>query len=279
VHLRGVTELSPAPIPLLGKGILYPLPFIDPEAVRGLAGDEQLRGHSAATERVVSGLRAAAAAQPLPAILIAHAFVQGAAQTPDSERPIVVGNAGSVPAQVLAGFDYVALGHLHAPQEVACGMNYSGSLLKYSFAEVNHTKGVLLVEVNRGTSTARQLPLGARRDVVRLRGTLEHLLHRPELDRHRGDLVEATLEDPGYVLDARRRLQERFPHVVSVVRAELATGTAQGTFGQQVAGAGQDDRRLFEAFFATVAGAAPDAAQQAAFDEALAASDRQERGA
>jgi DNA repair protein SbcD/Mre11 len=279
VHLRGVTELASAPVEVPGKGLLYPMPFVDPEVVRGLTGDEALRGHAAATERLVSGLRADAATRSLPAVLVAHAFVQGALQTPDSERPIVVGNAGSIPVEAVAGFDYVALGHLHAAQAVSAAIRYSGSLLKYSFAEAEQEKGVVLVEVERGRASARVVPLGARRDVVRLRGTLQQLLQRPELARHRGDLVEATLEDPGYVLDAKLRLQERFPHVVSVVRAELAAGGAQGSFGRQVAGAGRDDLKLFEAFFSTVAGAEPDPAQRQLFAEALAAADRAERGA
>jgi DNA repair protein SbcD/Mre11 len=91
--------------------------------------------------------------------------------------------------------------------------------------------------------------------------------------------LEATLLDPGYVLDAKRRLQERFPHLVSVVRAELSAGAAQGSFSQHVDGAGRDDLRLFEAFVTTVTGAAPDPAQQAVFGEALAAADQEERGA
>jgi DNA repair protein SbcD/Mre11 len=212
-------------------------------------------------------------------VLVAHAFVQGAAQTPDSERPIVVGSAGCVPAETVAGFDYVALGHLHAPQEVGPGVRYSGSLLKYSFSEAAHEKGVVLVEVTRGRATARTIALGARRDVVRLSGTLRELLTREDLARHERDLVEVTLEDPDYVLDAKHRLQARFRHVLNVVRRELAVTAREGAFGRQVADAGKDDLKLFESFFDTVTGALPGPEHRKIFTDALADLDRKERAA
>lgn len=279
VHLRGDLQRAAEPIELPGKGVVYALPFVDPDVVRGLEQDEEIRGHAAATERLVARIRAGAARCALPTVLVAHAFVQGAIQTPDSERPIVVGTAGSVPPETIAGFDYVALGHLHAPQEVRPGVRYSGSLLKYSFSEACQEKGVLLVEVERGRAEARGIALGARRDVVRLQGTLSELLQRSDLARHESDLVEVTLEDRGYVVDARSKLQARFAHVLNVVRKELAVAPAQGTFGQQVAGAGRDDLKLFESFFETVTGALPGPEHREVFGQALAAIDRRERAA
>ena len=278
VHLCGRLQRSPEPVEIPGKGFIYPLPFVDPDVVRGLEGDDGLRGHAAATERVVARARADTARRALPVVLAAHAFVQGAVQTPDSERPVVVGTAGCVPPETVAGFDYVALGHLHAPQEVAPGIRYSGSLLKYSFSEADQQKGVVLVEVERGRATATTVALGAKRDVARLRGTLKDLLQRADLARHERDLVEVTLEDEGYVLDAKHKLQARFPHVLNVVREELSV-PGGGAFGQQVAGAGRDDLKLFESFFSTVTGALPGPEHRQAFTDALAEIDRKERAA
>ena len=279
VHLRGALDRVAEPVVIPGKGLIYAMPFVDPEVVRGLVKDETLRGHAAATARALAPARAAAAeavARGEVTVLLAHAFVQGAEETPDSERPVSVGTAGSVPVATFEGFDYVALGHLHAPQEVAPGLRYSGSLLKYSFAEATHAKAAWLVEVGRGAARAEAVPLGQKRDVVRLSGTLAELLARPELDRHRGDLVEATLEDTGYVLDALGRLRERFPGALSVQRRALAAG-GQGAYASRVAGARGDDRMLFSAFLETVAGRPPDAPQATCFAEALDEVARKER--
>ncbi|TPF97774.1 hypothetical protein EP30_00030 [Bifidobacterium sp. UTCIF-39] len=53
------------------------------------------------------------------AVLMAHAFVSGAAPS-DSERNITIGGVDSVPAAVFSnsGLDYLALGHLHRAQQV-----------------------------------------------------------------------------------------------------------------------------------------------------------------
>ena len=279
IHLRGALDRVGEPVVLPGKGSIWALPFVDPEVVRGLTGDETLRGHAAATARALESARAAAAEATRrgePSVLVAHAFVQGALETPDSERPVSVGTAGSVPAAAFAGFDYVALGHLHAPQEPAPGLRYSGSLLKYSFAEADQVKAAYLVEVAHGSARAEAVPLGQRRDVARLRGRMSDLLGRPDLERHRGDLLEVTLEDEAYVFDAMHRLRQRFPHVLSVVRPELTAGGA-GTFSARVAGAGGDDLMLFRAFVEAVAGAPPDEAQVACFSSALDAVATKER--
>jgi len=279
VHLRGELGAARTPVEIAGKGLVYALPFVDPEVVRGLAGDgEAVRGHAAAMEHVLEAVRADAAARALPTVLVAHAFVQGAAETPDSERPIAVGGAGAIPPSALAGFDYVALGHLHAPQEVGPGARYSGSLLKYSFSEATQEKAVFLVEVERGRAAARAIPLGARRDVVRLEGTLAELLARPALARHARDLVEVTLDDEGYVFDAKRRLETRFTHVLNVLRREAGAG-GRGTFAERVEGAGRDELRLFDAFFETVTGALPGPEHRAIFSGALQTVERRERAA
>ncbi len=276
VHLRGGLEGVQVPIPVAGKGFVYAVPFIDPDVVRGMTGDEEVRGHAAATERILAAARADAAGRDLPTVLVAHAFVQGAIETPDSERPISVGTAGSVPASALAGFDYVALGHLHGPQEVAPAVRYSGSLLKYSFAESAHEKGALLVKVDRGVARVERIPLGQRRDLARIQGKIADLLSRPDLARHQADLVEATLEDTDYVFDARARLQARFPHVMNVRRTAAAPG-GEAEFMARVAGAAGDDQALFRAFLSHVNGSPPTDAEAACFAAAVDAVAARER--
>ena len=276
VHLRGDLAGTATPIPVAGKGYLYAAPFIDPDAVRLATGDDSLRGHAAAAERVIAAARADAAGRDLPTVLVAHAFVQGAAETRDSERPLSVGTAGSVPASTFTGFDYVALGHLHGPQEPAPGIRYSGSLLKYSFAEAEHEKAALLVEVGRGQARVEPVPLGQLRDVARVEGPIAQLLSDAGLARHEGSYVEATLTDAGYVVDARAKLQERFPHLLNVRRTSVELG-ASGQYASRLAGTAGNDAALFRAFVEYVAGAPPDGAQEASFAAVVEEVARKER--
>jgi exonuclease SbcD len=276
VHLRGTFGGEATPVLIPGKGYVYAAPFIDPDDVRTRLGDDSLRGHAAATDRVLAAAREDAARRDLPTVLVAHAFVQGALATPDSERPLSVGTAGSVPAAVFAGFDYAALGHLHGPQEVAPGVRYSGSLLKYSFSEAAHEKAGWLVEVERGAARASPIRLGQRRDVAQVRGTLSELLSRADLARREADYIDAVLTDEGYVVDAMNSLRRRFPYILNVRRDPTLPGLS-GTFATRVAGTAGDDQALFHAFFQDVTGAAPGDAQSACFAAAVEAVERKER--
>jgi exonuclease SbcD len=80
-----------------------------------------------------------------------HLTVLGAV-TSESERDIHVGNLGAVGADVFAGFEYTALGHLHRPQKVAGleGVRYSGSPIALSFSEAGDAKSVVVVDTAGG---------------------------------------------------------------------------------------------------------------------------------
>ena len=106
----------------------------------GTASDTATRRLPRSHEAVVSGAlrlvaadlaaRRAAAPARVPALLMSHAFVVGGLPSEESERDIRVGGVDSVPSGVFAslggspsarecgGLDYVALGHLHRPQEI-----------------------------------------------------------------------------------------------------------------------------------------------------------------
>ena len=143
------------PVVIPGKGLIYAVPFVDPDVVRGLARTR----------------RCAATPPPPPACSRRSGPTPRGATSPPcwwatpssrgrKRRPTASGpsrSAAPAPSRptALAGFDYVALGHLHAPQEVAPRVRYSGSLLKYSFAEAGHRKAALLVEVERRGGAGR----------------------------------------------------------------------------------------------------------------------------
>ena len=59
-----------------------------------------------------------------------------------------MGGSDNVDASVFDGFDYVALGHLHGPQNIGSNrIRYCGTPLKYSFSETSHYKSVTVVEL------------------------------------------------------------------------------------------------------------------------------------
>ncbi|KXG43576.1 exonuclease SbcCD subunit D [Tepidibacillus decaturensis] len=88
-------------------------------------------------------------------LAMSHLFVQGG-QASDSEIEIQVGGAYTVnPIHIPDFFQYIALGHLHRPQDVKGTLSltrYAGSPLAYSFSEANHKKSVTIFDVNPNDS-------------------------------------------------------------------------------------------------------------------------------
>lgn len=134
VHLRTDPCGSGDPVVLEdehGPVAIYGIPYLDPDLCRGPLGVDE-RSHDAvlraATDRARTDLaeRTQRALAPVRSVVVAHAFVQGG-EPSDSERDISIGGAQTVPPAVFAGFDYVALGHLHRPHAVGGGTVGDGS--------------------------------------------------------------------------------------------------------------------------------------------------------
>lgn len=125
VHLRTDPRGSGDPVVLEdehGPVAIYGIPYLDPDLCRGPLGVDE-RSHDAVLRAATDLARADLAERtqqadvPFRSVVVAHAFVQGG-EPSDSERDISIGGAQTVSPTVFAGFDYVALGHLHRPHAV-----------------------------------------------------------------------------------------------------------------------------------------------------------------
>jgi len=277
VGLHLVADFDAALRPLVIGGVdLFALPFAEPAEVRAWSGDPAVRDHASALAVCIDRMRPHFTAGR-PRVLVAHAFVAGAARESESERPISVGGAGTVPVDAFRDFDYVALGHLHAAQQVTPRCVYSGSPLKYSFSEADDAKSALLVALDPAAPGAapvlRPLPLRPRRDVRNLEGTLADLLAAASADPGRDDYLRLTLTDDGPLLNALGRLREAYPNVLHLERRFLQTAAAL----QSPAGARRSDStetELLAAFAREVLGAAPTPPELALVHAALTDLDR-----
>jgi DNA repair protein SbcD/Mre11 len=111
-------------------------------------------------------------------LLLGHILVDGA-RVGTGERPLHLGEIYGVNAQQLpANLQYVALGHLHRPQEIVAPSRtfYSGSLLELDFGEREQDKSVVVVEARPGRPASIELaPLSAGRRLRDVEGTLAEL--------------------------------------------------------------------------------------------------------
>ncbi len=279
---RGLTIAGPVTaevvrVPFEARGVravVHALPYAEPAAVRDALGAE-FPDHDAALAAMLAAVRAA---QPAGArsVVLAHAFVAGG-EVSESERPLSVGGSGAVSAAHFAGFDYVALGHLHRPQRVGADhVQYAGSLLKYSLSEVGHDKSVTLVELPAaGPARVERIALAPRRDLRAIRGELAALIAAGAADPRTDDYVFVSLTDRGALLEPMARLREVYPNALGCERTVLAEGGEAG--GTRRAQRELDTRELFADFFAEVTGEPPDAAAMAEVGAALEALARAER--
>lgn len=184
---------------------IYMLPFMKPAHVRRFFEDEIL-SYTDAIKLVVSKLNINSANRN---VLITHQFVAGALRSESEE--ISVGGSDNVDASVFKPFDYVALGHIHSPQN--CGsekIRYCGTPLKYSFSEANDNKSVTVAELSeKGKVSYRTVELIPRHDLVELKGTYEELTSKPfyENTTWQEDYTHITLTDEEDIPDAIGKLR------------------------------------------------------------------------
>jgi exonuclease SbcD len=235
-----------------GEVAIYPLPYVDPIFARALEGGESVSDHQSAVEHLLS-LMQPSMKPGRRHILVGHAFVAGGSES-ESERPLSVGGSGMVTAATFDAFDFVALGHLHRPQSLGAEkIHYSGSLLKYSFNEADHTKSVSLVEIAAdGSASIRRESLVPRRDVRIIKGTLAELLANQGPVASQEDYLCAHLTDTTPVLDPMARLREVYPNILELQFVRQVAGNA-------AARAAGDHRQrrpedLFRAFYREMTG-------------------------
>jgi exonuclease SbcD len=154
-------------------------------------------------------------------IIASHLFIAKGSES-DSERQIQVGGAYTVdPMSFPAEAGYVALGHLHRPQETPgekdIAIRYSGSILQYSFSEEEQQKSVTIAEFDGGRATHRTVPLGAGRTLEcwNVTGGVEELEQRlaeasPELWLS----IRITLDNP-LTLETMARIRSQHPGIAS----------------------------------------------------------------
>ena len=203
------------------------LPFIKPAQVKRFFPGEEIHTYTDALQTALQG----DAPRNRRRILITHQFVTGASRC-ESEEP-VVGGLDNVDASVFNGFDYVALGHIHSPQNVGREtLRYCGTPLKYSFSEVHQEKSVTIVTMKeKGCISLKTIPLRPLRDLKEIKGTYNDLTLKSfyEHTEYPESYLHITLTDEEDVPDAVSRLQVIYPHIMKLDYDNARTRNSPGT--------------------------------------------------
>ena len=243
VHFCGLYTGEPQCVTLqdaYGSVHIYLLPFLKPAHVRHCLPPEeaeQVTTYHEALRCAVERLHINAAERN---VLVAHQFVTGA-QTAGSEA-VNVGGVDNIGAEVFDAFDYTALGHIHKAQNVGSErVRYSGTPLKYSFAEWQQEKSVTLVELGeKGSVSVTALPLAPLRDLRKLRGSYEELMSREfydelpkDSDGLLRDFYHLTLTDEEDVPDAVQKLRSVYKNILQLEYDNKRTRTDNAIEGAE----------------------------------------------
>ena len=133
-------------------------------------------------------------------VLVAHQNVTAhGAEAPRGGSESMVGGVGQVDYTAFDGFDYVALGHIHAAYPVGRdAVRYAGSPLCYHFDETRQpAKGPLLVELGEKGApvSVTTLTLPPLHPMRQLRGDYEALRDAALEDTARGEYLRVVLTD------------------------------------------------------------------------------------
>lgn len=157
-------------------------------------------------------------------LLVTHYFVTDGGKEPelsDSETTVHVGGLDNVEASLFEGFDYVALGHIHKPQQIGGKpIYYAGSPLKYSFGETNQQKSVRYLEINENLPIFTEtIPLKPIKEMRKVKGTLQEIMEQAVLEGpKREDYIQAILTDRNELIDPIGTLRSVYPNIMQIVR-------------------------------------------------------------
>lgn len=208
-------------------------------------------------------------------VLVSHQFYMNGGKQPvqcDSEAPcLTVGGLDGIDTTIVEQFDYVALGHIHSPQNLGSErIRYCGTMYPYSVSEAGQKKSVTVVELKeKGALVTRELPLVPECGVRRLRGTLEEVA---EMVRSAGtecchDYVSITLTDEEPLDSPKDYLEHYYDHILEIQIDNKRTRQILEEEAEDIREL--TPREAFENFFAEVTGRSMNEREEVVLQEIL----------
>jgi len=219
------------------RALVAALPWINERDVVDFTRLQQERGAPLVqyAERLQEAMRVLAAEFDPDAVsvLVAHLLADEAMVGPgggERELHMSMGIYGVRRAALPVEAQYIALGHVHKPQQIPCATKaaYSGSLLQLDFGEREQQKYVNLVEVHaRQPAAVTPLPISSGRRLIDI-GMPEHGVALNDLARFKEETADAwarvfvDVDMP--VANLAQLVRAELPNAVHVERARKAAG-------------------------------------------------------
>ena len=200
-----------------GKLNIYMLPFVKPVEVKKYFDDEQF-SYDEMIHKIIEKEEINTNERN---IILTHQFVTSKGE--DVERTdsevLSLGGTDNVDVSNYDKFDYVAIGHVHRPQRIGRDTaRYAGTMLKYSFSEVNHKKTMPILEFKeKGNIDIKLEELVPLRDMREIKGPIEELLKKENYEgTNTDDYIRAIITNEEPLYDAIGQIRSIYPNVLKL---------------------------------------------------------------
>lgn len=253
--------------PVVIDGVnFYLLPFFKPSYIRYLYNDESIVTYQ---DAFAAYMKRQKINPDKTNILITHQFIAGNKEVIKSESEAILSVGGSeiIDVSLVKQFDYVALGHIHAPQQISRDtIRYSGSLMRYSFDEVKQKKSIVDVSIANKKVTYQLVELKPKQDLIKITGYFDEVMN---YDNNHNDFIAVELLDTKIVPNAIDYLRKKYENVLQITYPNLISKQITNNTKADVGFEKFSSLELFEQFYEKIKGSKLDKEAKALVAEIL----------
>lgn len=253
--------------PVVIDGVnFYLLPFFKPSYIRYLYNDESIVTYQ---DAFAAYMKRQKINLDETNILITHQFIAGNKEVIKSESEAILSVGGSeiIDVSLVKQFDYVALGHIHAPQQISRDtIRYSGSLMRYSFDEVKQKKSIVDVSIANKKVTYQLVELKPKQDLIKITGYFDEVMN---YDNNHNDFIAIELLDTKIVPNAIDYLRKKYENVLQITYPNLISKQITNNTKADVGFEKLSSLELFEQFYEKIKGSKLDKEAKALVAEIL----------
>lgn len=201
-----------------GKLNIYMLPFVKPIEVKQFFEDDLENNYNTAINKIISKEKINVKERN---IILVHQFVTAGMVEPvrTESEVLSLGGIENVDVSNFNDFDYVAIGHVHRPQKIGRDTaRYAGTMLKYSFSEINHNKTIPIIELkDKGDININLVQLNPLRDMREIKGPIEELIKQENYEcGNTNDYIKAVITNEEPVYDAIGQIRRIYPNTLKL---------------------------------------------------------------
>ena len=253
--------------PVVIDGVnFYLLPFFKPSYIRYLYNDESIVTYQ---DAFAAYMKRQKINPDKTNVLITHQFIAGNKEVIKSESEAILSVGGSeiIDVTLVKQFDYVALGHIHAPQQISRDtIRYSGSLMRYSFDEVKQKKSIVDVSIANKKVTYQLVELKPKQDLIKITGYFDEVMN---YDNNHNDFIAVELLDTKIVPNAIDYLRKKYENVLQITYPNLISKQITNNTKADVGFEKLSSLELFEQFYEKIKGSKLDKEAKALVAEIL----------